>query len=281
MSIAGDDGPPRDFRALRDLMVSETVKLPKRLQQVANFAMSNPDEIAFGTAASIAERAQVQPSTLVRFSQAIGYRGFSELQDVFRERLRDRPSNYSDRLDSLRENAGAKSPVAALLEGFCRAAGRSIDMLRDRIELSQIDAAAERLAAAETIYLLAQRRSFPISAYMSYAFGQLGVKNMLVGSPAGTDAETLAFATERDAAIAISFTPYAPTTLTHVRQIGARGTPVIAITDSPFSPLVSSSSLWFEVVEADYEGFRSLSATMALAMTLTVAVAELRRTAQK
>ena len=281
MSIETDREPPRDFRALRDLMVSEAIKLPKRLQQVANFAMSNPDEIAFGTAASIAERAQVQPSTLVRFSQAIGYRGFSELQEVFRERLRDRPSNYTQRLEQLRENAGSSSSVATLLEGFCRAAGRSLEVLRDRIELSQIDAAAARLAAAETIYLIAQRRAFPISAYLSYAFGQLGVKNVLIGSAAGTDAETLSFASERDAAIAISFTPYAPTTLTHVRQVGARGAPVIAITDSPFSPLVSVSTLWFEVVEADYEGFRSLSATMALAMTLTVAVAELRRAGGK
>ncbi len=281
MTFETDSGPPRDFRSLRDLMVNETVKLPKRLQQVAKFAMSNPDEIAFGTAASIAERAHVQPSTLVRFSQAIGYRGFSELQEVFRERLRDRPANYSDRLQSLRENTGSDSTVAVLLEGFSRAAGRSIDMLRDRIELDQIDTAARRLADAETIYLIGQRRSFPISAYMSYAFGQLGIKTLLNGSPAGTDAEALSFATERDAAIAVSFTPYAPTTLTHVRQLNARGTPVISITDSPFSPLVSLSTQWFEVVEADYQGFRSLAATMVLAMTLTVAVAELRRADKK
>ena len=36
----------------------------------------------------IAEQAQVQPSTLVRFSQALGYQGFSDMQEIFRSRLR-------------------------------------------------------------------------------------------------------------------------------------------------------------------------------------------------
>jgi len=271
-----DKGPPRSFKALRDLLVVERPKLPKRLQQVADFAAQSPDDIAFGTAASIAERVGVQPSTLVRFSQAIGYRGFSELQDVFRERLRDRPSHYDARLDAWRETGGT-DVTATLLNGFCDAALRSVDVLRERTAPEAIEIAATRLAKADTLYLIAQRRAFPVSAYMSYTFGQLGIKTALIGSAAGTDAETLRFATPQDAAIAISFAPYAPATLAHVRQIAAQGVPVVAITDSPFSPLVTTSSLWFEVVEADYEGFRSLSATVTLAMTLMVAVANSKR----
>ena len=53
--------------------------------------------------------------------------------------------------------------------------------------------------------------------------------------------------------------------------------PVVAITDSAFSPLAQFADVWFEVAEADYGGFRSLSATMALSMALSVGVAELRR----
>jgi DNA-binding MurR/RpiR family transcriptional regulator len=275
-----DKGPPRTFKDLRDLLVGERPKLPKRLQQVADFAAANPDDIAFGTAASIAERVGVQPSTLVRFSQAIGYKGFSELQDVFRERLRDRPSNYDARLDALREAAGTGAS-SALLEGFCGAAVRSIDRLRERTAPATIETAANRLAEADTIYLIGQRRSYPVTVYMSYAFGQLGIKTVLIGSAAGTDPETLRFASDADAAIAISFAPYAPATLTYARQIAAQGTPIFAITDSPFSPLVTTSSLWFEVAEADYEGFRSLSATFALSMTLMVAVADARRGVKK
>ncbi len=70
---------PRDFTALRSLIVDRAAALPRRLTQVATYALENPDEIAFGTVASIAQAADVQPSTLVRFAQSLGYQGFSEV----------------------------------------------------------------------------------------------------------------------------------------------------------------------------------------------------------
>lgn len=268
--------PPRDVQGLRDLVAGGRVRLPKRLAQVAAYALGHPDEIAFGTVAGIAEKAAVPPSALVRFSQAVGFPGFSDLQALFRDRLRDRVAGYDERLRSIEADRRDASAGEAAFRGFCAASERSIAALKARTDTGAIDAAAALLARADTLYLIAQRRSYPITAAMSYAFGTLGVKSVLVGSPQGVDAETVAFATERDAAIAVSFTPYAATTLDLTRRI-ARRTPVVAITDSPFSPLVADGRIWFEVVEADYQGFRSLAATMALAMTLTVAVADARR----
>ncbi|MGL4592403.1 MAG: MurR/RpiR family transcriptional regulator, partial [Aestuariivirga sp.] len=69
------DGPPRDFAGLKGLIAERAGGLPRRLTQIASFALEHPDEIAFGTVSSIAEQADVQPSTLVRFSQALGYQG--------------------------------------------------------------------------------------------------------------------------------------------------------------------------------------------------------------
>ena len=268
---------PESFAELRELLAGGTVKLPKRLKQVASFALAQPDEIALGTVTSIAEKAEVQPSTLIRFSQALGFAGFSDLQSLFRERLRNQVSNYDDRLLSLRGRNGDASRSAALFDGFCEASTRSITGMHDRLDMSQMDRAIRVLAEAETIYLIAQRRSFPVTAYVSYALGKLGIRNVLIGSAVGTDGETVSFATPRDAALAISFTPYASTTVSFARQIADQGAPLVVITDSPFSPLVAEGRLWFEVVEADFQGFRSLAASMALAMTLVVGIAEHRR----
>ncbi|WP_152046734.1 MurR/RpiR family transcriptional regulator [Aureimonas psammosilenae] len=269
--------PPESFAELRDRLASGAVKLPKRLKQVASFALAQPDEIALGTVAGVAEKAGVQPSTLVRFSQALGFAGFSDLQALFRDRLRNHVSNYDERLLSLRVRDGHTSKSAALFDGFCEASTRSVAAAHDRIDLSAVDEAARILADAETIYLIAQRRSYPVTAYMSYALGKLGIRNVLIGSALGTDTETLSFAGPRDAALAISFTPYASTTVAHARQVAELGTPLVVITDSPFSPLVAEGQLWFEVVEADFQGFRSLAASLSLAMTLAIAIADLRR----
>jgi DNA-binding MurR/RpiR family transcriptional regulator len=80
-----------------------------------------------------------------------------------------------------------------------------------------------------------------------------------------------------DALLALSFTPYASETLSSARAAFQRGVPVIGITDSPFSPLVQVSSVWLEVAEADFGGFRSLSASFALATTLAIALVSKRQ----
>ena len=266
---------PRSFDGLRDALMARKKTLPKRLAQVAAFTLANPDDIAFGTAASIAEQAQVQPSALIRFAQALGYQGFSDLQTIFRDRLRERVPSYEERLSALRATTG-QGRAAALFSGFTEAAERSIRAVRSQIDPAQIDRAAAVLASAETIYLIGQRRSFPVTSYMSYALGKLGVRNVLIGSAAGIDSETVAFATPRDAALAVSFTPYASSAVALAKQVEGRGAAMVVITDSPLSPIVPESGLWFEIVEADYQGFRPMSATMVVAMTLSVAIAEAR-----
>ena len=271
------DEAPQTFDALRQILIDRSRKLPKRLAQVAAFAMANPDEIALGTAASVAQGSEVQPSTVIRFAQALGFSGFSDLQAVFRERLRDRRPGYDERLRTLKDRSGAALEAADLFEGFATAAEQSLRSLRERLRPETLDDAVSRLAPADTIYLIGQRRSFPVTAYLNYAFGKLRVKNVLIGSAPGTDPETLSFATEADAAIAVSFTPYASATVDYAQRITAGGVPLVVITDSPFSPLLPSAAAWFEVVEDDFEGFRPLSATMALSMAIAIGVAERRR----
>src|ERR1700712_483629 len=85
---------PRDFESLKSLLQAEGAALPKRLRQVAAFALDRPDEFALGTAAHLAAVADVQASTLVRFAQTLGYAGFSDLQSVFRNHLRKSFPDY-------------------------------------------------------------------------------------------------------------------------------------------------------------------------------------------
>jgi DNA-binding MurR/RpiR family transcriptional regulator len=281
MSNVVTNNPPREFTELRDLIVETRNKMPKRLAQVAAYTIEFPDDIAFGTVGRISEQAAVQPSTLVRFAKALGYSGFSELQAVFQQRLRDRPNNYDARLQAFDAHASGLSPAMALIDGFSQAAIRSVERFRERVSSETLDEAARILSRAETIYLIGLRRSYPITSYMSYALGTLGMRTVLIGTPNGVDRELLSFAGPHDAAISVSFTPYAQTTVEHTRQVAGQNTPLIAITDSPFSPLVFNTNVWFEIVESDFEGFRTLTATMTLATALAVAVAEQRRLSEK
>lgn len=267
---------PKDFEGLRALILAKAQDLPKRLHQVASFALDQPDEIAFGTAASVAQQADVQPSTLVRFSQALGYQGFSELQEVFRARLRERVLSYEERIARLREHAATASKAAILLQGFIEASEKSLSDLQTRISQKDLEEAVNMLARAETIYVVGLRRSYPIASYFAYAFSKLGVRHVLLDGLAAMGAETMAFAGRKDAVLAISFSPYANETVALASEASARGVPLMAITDSASSPLTRRAAIWLDVAESDFEGFRSLAATLALAMTIAVAIAERR-----
>lgn len=276
-SPAGEAAYPRDYETLRETILEQRSLLPKRIAQVAAYALDNPDEIAFGTTASIAASAGVQPSTLIRFAQQLGFDGFTSLQSVFRERLRERNTTYEERLAALRDEAQNGATNRAMLDGFLAASVRSLDLMARSVDEATLDRAVGILARAETLYILAKRRSFPVASYLGYALGKLHVRSQIIESASGLQPEIIGFATPRDAVIAVSFSPYAPATIDEVRVLHERGVPIVAITDSAFSPLAQFAAVWFEVAESDFSGFRSLGATMALAMTLAVGCAEERR----
>lgn len=268
------DGGAQDYDAFSARLAARAGGLPKRLRQVAAYLTEHPDEIALGTAATVAARAGVQPSTLVRFAKALDYEGFSDLQQVFRARLRERFPNYRERVALLRAADGGETLSAPLLDGFTHSATVSIERLRASADPRLIDQAIATLAGADLIHILGSRRVFPVAIYLAYAFGKLGVRSSLVDHVAELAPEQIAMASPKDVVLAISFTPYAPTTIELAHAAAGRGIPVIAVTDSAFSPLAPIASVRLDVAEADYGAFRSLAATFALAMTLAVGTAE-------
>lgn len=270
--------PKDDFDGFVALLRERGPNLPKRLRQVADYALANPDDMALSTAAQVAQQAGVQASTLVRFAQALDYSGFSELQQLFRSRLRQQFPDYRERLAALRDEGAAGPNMAqVLLDGFVEASRSSLARLQTTVRYRDIDKATDLLAGAETIILVGARRMFAVVSYLAYAFGKLGIRAVLVDNIAALGPEQAAIAREGDVVVAVSCAPYTPATVAMAAQAHAKGIPVIAITDSALSPLAQHCSLWLEVEEADYGAFRSMSATFALAMTLAVGTAEKAR----
>lgn len=271
---------PQDFEALKSLIVLRREELPRRLAQVAEFALEQPDKIAFGTVAELAGLAGVQPSTLVRFAQTLGFTGFSDLQEIFRARLRERWPDYGERLKRLEARAQSGGTLA-LLDGFAEAAVASLARLREDASSEAFEQVARTLAGARRIGLLGQRRVFAVTSYLAYACAKLGIEAQLLDNRGGMLAEEACYLGRDDALLAVSFTPYTPETIEIATEVAERGVPVVAITDSPFSPLTRCAQAWIEVVESDYGAFRSLSATMTVAIALAVSAAELRRASHK
>ncbi|KAA2234660.1 MurR/RpiR family transcriptional regulator [Salinarimonas soli] len=266
---------PRSYDDLCARIRERRERLPARLAQVANHMLMHPDEVAFGTVATVAGAAGVQPSALVRFAKALDFDGFSDLQAVFRDRLRGRLPEHRERLRRIQEAEGEHGPLR-LLERFEEAAQLSLDRLGGSVDEATLAHAVALLARADTIYILGLRRAFPIAAYLAYALAKLDLRSVLVDHVGASGPEQIVGARAGDVLLAVSFTPYTPATVELANAFAQGGRPVVAITDSPFSPLAQAAAARFDVAEADVAGFRSLSATFCLAAALAVATAERR-----
>ena len=89
----------------------------------------------------------------------------------------------------------------------------SLERLLGQASEEDVGRAADILAAPNVIYLLGMRRAFPVTFYLAYALGKLGVRAVLSTMSAGSAPEQLTEASKRDALVAISFTPYTPMTV--------------------------------------------------------------------
>lgn len=265
---------PETFDQLEKAIIEQFPSLSKRLQQIASHALENPSELALETIAAVSQRAGVQPSSLIRFAKVFGFSGYSDMQRVFRLRLTDAMPDYKERLKSLNgtEHEGEEAKdVSALLEQFVEADIVGLRRLQQQKRLgSLLDQAFKLITDSETVYVVAHRRSFPIACYLAYALSQMNVRNVLVDGVGGMFMQQVGHATSKDVIIAISSKAYSPDVAQVVREAKQRGVKVVAMTDSPLSPLAEHSDVSLEVQQASVGMFRSLAVTMTLAVTLIV-----------
>ncbi len=265
--------PPRVFSELKPWLQDHYQDLPKRLQSVAVFAMHSPDVIALNTIAVISEKIGVTPSTLVRFAKSIGYLGFSDMQMVFQESMRHVSQPYSERLNSMQRNAYREQTV---LSDFTHAAAESIARLEHNVDETDLLTASEQLAKARIVYIAGQGRAEPVVAYLHYTLVKLGVQSVVLTGMPHTMADKARMLKSDDTLLAVSFSPYTANTRELVDICLANNTKVVALTDSTLSPIARADDFHLEVLEEEVSGFRGLSATMCLALCLSVETGRIR-----
>ena len=260
--------PPRSFEAFQTRLAGLTDRLPRRLRQCADYIAAHPDRIPLATVAEIARGAGVQPSAVIRFCQLMGFSGFSEMQALFREHYAGGWPDYATRLANLRAQ-GEDSPGKLLAE-FTEAGRASLERLAGHIASEMLETAVSAMLEARVIHIAGMGRAFPVAAYLAYAFDRMGIPSFLHDRVGGLDQRNSLL--PGDVLLVISFSPYAEETVALARHAAAQGAALVAITDAINSPYHALGAHALTVKEVDVGAFRSLSATLILAITLAVAV---------
>lgn len=264
-------GAPETVEAFRARLAALSDGLPKRLRQCADHVAENLDRIAVSTVADLAAGADVPPSAVMRFCQIMGFSGFSDMQRLFREAYSPGFPDYATRLANLKGGAGGAS---RLLAEFVEAGRLSLEGLTASVDEAALEQAVQTLAGAGMVHVVGLRRAYPVAAYLAYVFEKMSVPAMLHEGAGALDHRHALRA--GDALLAITFAPYSAETLALASEAHARGLPVVALTDTASSPLARLSQAVLTVQEVDFGAFRSLSATIAMAIALAVAVGTAR-----
>ena len=266
--------PQRDlYEELRADIARRYPGFSDRLQVIAEFALDHPTEMALGTVAEVAERAKVQPSAIVRFAHAIGYGGFTEMQQIFRTRLvAGATPSYKERIAGLRRDGRFRSDNSPhdLLSRFASEGAVSLESAQEYVREADLTRAIGIMGAAHTIYVVGLGGSFPVAAHLTYVLRRMGRRVVLLDGLGSALGDHVLTATPQDAVIAISFRPYNRDTVQLFPDFLARGVPGIAVTDSLLSPIVTGAEVAFEIPDMPEAALRTMVAPMCLVQSLAV-----------
>src|SRR3546814_15333988 len=134
--MALDAAAPAAFESRRHEVQARYDALGPHLQRLARLALEDPNSFALETVTSLAQTAEVQPSTLIRFAKEFGYSGFSEMQKIFRLRLIEGAPAYREQIYRHRHRlaATAVTDPMALLSELTAAPTLCLARLKDKVD---------------------------------------------------------------------------------------------------------------------------------------------------
>jgi len=232
-------------------------------KRIAELIVEDPEFVSFATVDKFAGRLGVSPSTIVRFAYRIGLSGYPDLQEQVRRRL----------LSGLRarETQDGGEPTAHLGTGvIATSLQHDLEILATtarRTDPADVQRAIDVLAAARRIRVIGGVTAFSVAHYAAITLDRVRTGVVLLsGTPVPTG--PLLDLQPQDAVLAFSFPPYATSTAHAVRAAQARGATIVAVTDSPISPLHDAADILLPVVVSGIGAQNSLAAAMALANVL-------------
>lgn len=244
-------------------------------RRIADVVLADPESVAFGTVAGMARKASTSGASVVRFATKLGYSGFVELQDSVQRDLARRLRPASERI---------RQPPPGDVVG--RTLSVELDNLHATLASVDRDAfgRAVQLLSAKTsrVGVVAGDAAHGIAHQLTAELGMLrGDVDLLAGSEVQV-ARRLADFGRDDVLFAIDIRRYDRWVLSTVERASSRKLAVIAVTDSPVSPLAARAEVTFTVSAVGAGPFDSHVGTLALANALVSGVAgRLRQSATR
>ena len=202
-------------------------------KDVAQYVVDHLDEVAFHTAEELARRANTSSSTVVRFSQALGFEGFPELQEAARDEYR-----HHHRTTTTPDTA---APLFSLdqspFEQAIAADHVNVEETARRVSRSEVDGAIEAIASAEKILIAGTDQMAFFASYLRHLLMLLDVRAEIAASPSQEALSRLGRIDSGTLVIGLSAGRPHPLVVRAMKIGRHRKAPTIAITDATLSEI--------------------------------------------
>jgi DNA-binding MurR/RpiR family transcriptional regulator len=212
-------------------------RLGRNQKKIADFLTQKYHEAAFINAFALSQRLEVDPATVTRFAQRLGYAGYPELLHEIQEMVKkELDVSYQPSVEKGDEEALFLTALAQEKENLERA----ITHVRGETVIAVISALRE----AETIYVVAHGMARgPAQAFVAQLRGLLGMSARLVPADHLNAALGLSSVGEPDVVVGVSLAAMHDDTAQLVRMARSRGATTIGLSTSHTSPTASSAEL--------------------------------------
>ena len=213
-------------------------QMSKSHKRIAGFIKDHYDQAVFMTAAKIGSILQVSESTVVRFASGLGFDGYPDFQKNLALWVKDKLSMVS--------KIGVRygnSTYSELLTSVLRGDIEKINDTMETVDPAAFETAVDAIVRARTVYIVGIRSCEPLADFLCFYLNMIRGNVVLLRTTSVSEMfEQMIRIDEQDLLIGISFPRYSMRTLKAMEFANDRNARVIAITDSPHSPMNLYSS---------------------------------------
>ncbi len=244
----------------------------KGQRQIARYLLAHYDKAAYMTAAKLGSEVSVSESTVVRFVMELGYAGYPEFQKALQELIRTKLTS-TQRVDITNHLIGEGDVLEKVLQA-------NMDNIRhtlDGISRSDFRDAVNAIVGARNIYIIGVRSSATLADFLGYSLQMIFDNVRLVDATASNEIfQQMIAIKEGDVLIAISFPRYSQRVIKAVEFARRAGADVVALTDSPESPIAPAAAQLL-IAQSDMASYvDSLVAPLSIINAIIVAVSRTR-----
>jgi DNA-binding MurR/RpiR family transcriptional regulator len=274
-SLSGPNGELRDetlsMTALESAIARSESKLNFSRRRLLREILENSQDAYFLSSRDLAKRYKVDTATIVRTTQALGYKRYANFLADLRSHFVSRITPYSVMKTATRERRGLAERVSHSLE----TESRNLEAMRASLRPNQVIDLAKRILRARRVMIVGVDFAASLSRLLAYGLVSLGHDTTAPEGSTGNLQQSVGLLGPKDLFIAISFGRCLRATVDSLLYAHTRKVPTFGITDNEASPIARfSDSFWItSIAHPSFHG--SYVAPLAAMNALLVACAHI------